>query len=136
MNLLIDELTATSFAVGRLILVLLQLAGPWLPLAAWCGFWTFLIDWSRLRPMLGSGAAVPAVLLAVLGLVLWNLTSDSEAMTTVLRLKVSTSVRHFVQVAGWSSLALICGAVQLNAGLRPAPLSIPTGPGELTDHPA
>jgi hypothetical protein len=94
-------------AVGSLLL-------PWAPLAAWIAFWTFAVNWVKLRETLAKGAWVGVVLAAAVAVLVWGNVAPGSGLFDFFGLKVSNFVEKTVYVSGLVCLMFLAGAVQLS----------------------
>lgn len=94
-------------SVGALIL-------PIVPLLLWVGFWTFAVDWVKLRAFLLKGGGVGLVLLSLVAMLVWGMVAPPEdGFHYILGKQLTNFVGKFVYVTGLVCIMLLSGAVQL-----------------------
>lgn len=94
-------------SVGALIL-------PLVPLLMWIGFWTFAVDWVKLRSFLLKGGWISLVLLSLVAMLVWGVVAPPEdGFHYILGKQLSNFVGKFVYVTGLVCIMLLSGAVQL-----------------------
>lgn len=127
MEQLLQGLLQVLFGMWQLTTAVLGLLLPWTPLLAWIIFWTFAVNWERLRAILLQGGWVVVALVASMAVLVWGTLSPPPGGThSLLGLTVSNYVGKFVYVSGLVCLMFICGSVQLSgccARCCPQPLA-------------
>ena len=91
-----------------------------LPLGLWIVLWLWTVNWQKLWPVLAHGAWAPAVLLLLIGAVVW---SRIEPWRFIWQLGV---------VAGLAILALFCGWLQ--GCFQATPAEVRIDPPAVADH--
>lgn len=94
-------------SVGALIL-------PVVPLLLWVGFWTFAVDWVKLRAFFLKGSWIGLVLLSLVAMLVWGMAAPPEdGFHYILGKQLTNFVGKFVYVTGLVCIMLLSGAVQL-----------------------
>jgi hypothetical protein len=94
--------------VGRVLL-------PLLPLVAWVAYWTFGVNWTKLRSVLLQGGWVGLMLLAFLAVLVWGTVSPPAAGAhQFFGLTLGNFVGKTVLVTALVCIMLLCGSVQLS----------------------
>ncbi len=120
MEQLLQGLLQVLFGVWQLLTAIVALILPWTPLIAWIAFWTFAVNWTRLREILLQGGWVVVALVALMAVLVWGtLSPPPEGTHSLLGLTVSNYVGKFVYVAGLVCLMFLCGSVQLSGCCAP-----------------
>ncbi|RMG40875.1 MAG: hypothetical protein D6725_02610 [Planctomycetota bacterium] len=134
MEQLLHAILQLVLGLWQLVIALLALVLPWTPLIAWIAFWTFAVDWTRLRDILLRGGWVVVALIALMAVLVWGtLSPPPQGTHSLLGLTVGNYAGKFVYVAGLVCLMFICGSVQLSgccARCCPQPATEP----ETVDH--
>src|SRR5262245_37608167 len=94
-----------------------------LPLAAWCAWWLWGVNWRKCWPALARGAWAPAALLAVVATMVWM---RVQAMDYSL-MGWATIPNGWWQagaVAGLVAVALFCGWLQGHYGWTPPEIPV------------
>ncbi len=104
-----------------------------LPLLLWCAWWLWCADWSKLWPVLGSGAWAPAVLLVLMGGAVWGVL-DPRVLNGP-GFFIPSVVWHIVAAAGVAALTLFCGWLQGVVGWTPPEFPVhPPAPAHDAGH--
>lgn len=91
---------------------------PWWPLIAWIAFWTFAVNWLKLREVLHAGGWIGVVLIAVVMVMVWGIVAPpSDGFHHLLGLNVSNFVGKLMYVTGLLVIMLLCGSVQLSGAV-------------------
>lgn len=115
---LLESLLNVLEALVQLLAALAQTVAPWWPLIAWIAFWTFAVDWGRLRPCLLRGGWVGVLLIGLLMVLVWGVVSPPpDGAHQLLGLRVSNFVGKTVYVTGLIVIMLLCGSVQLSGAV-------------------
>jgi hypothetical protein len=94
-------------SLGALIL-------PVVPLLLWVGFWTFAVDWVKLRSFLLKGGWISLVLISLVAMLVWGMVAPPEdGFHYILGKQLTNFVGKFVYVTGLVCIMLLCGSVQL-----------------------
>jgi hypothetical protein len=89
-------------------------AGLYLALAVWIVFWTFAVNWVRLRRILLSGGWIGVVLVALMAVLVWgSIAPPPGGDHTMLGMHPSNFFGKMIYVTGLLCIMLICGSVQL-----------------------
>jgi hypothetical protein len=115
---LFDSLVNVFQALLQLLATLALTIGPWWPLIAWIAFWTFAVNWVRLREFLLAGGWIGVLLIAVLMVLVWGIVSPpAEGAHHLLGLNVTNFVGKFMYVTALLVIMLLCGSVQLSGSV-------------------
>ena len=114
MNSLIDALAQFGKPTQDLISALVSILLPWTPLAAWIVFWTFGVNWVKLRESLAKGGWVGLVLIGAVTVLLWGTIAPASGAFDFFGLKVSPFVEKTVYVSGLYCIMFLAGALQLS----------------------
>lgn len=91
------------------------LLAPWLPLAAWVLFWTFAVDWVKLREVMVCGGVIGVLLIGFAMILIWGVVAPPpDNYHYLLGLKLSNFVGKTVYVTGLIVIMFLCGSVQLS----------------------
>lgn len=100
------------FSLGLLLL-------PWIALFAWVAFWTFGVDWVKLRDVLRKGGWIGVILLGLVAVLVWGTVwPPPRGHYDLLGLRISNFVGKTVYVTGLICLMLLSGSVQLSGACR------------------
>jgi hypothetical protein len=88
-----------------------------LPLAIWCAWWLFCVNWTKLWPVLASGAWAPAVLLVFMAGAVWARLDPRDL--TWPGYYVSALAWHLSAGVGLAAVAMVCGWLQAVLGCTP-----------------
>jgi len=112
---LADSLSQFVLAGGDVFYQLSRLVLPWLPLAAWIGFWLFAVNWRQFRDVLRRGGWLGMLLIGLLMVLVWGVVSPPpEGHHSIFGLELSNFVGKTVYVTGLFTIMLLCGSVQLS----------------------
>lgn len=115
---LLDSLTALLQALAQVLAVLGEAIVPWWPLIAWIAFWTFAVNWVRLREFLLAGGWIGVLLIAVMTVLVWGVVlPPADGAHHLLGLNVSNFVGKFMYVTALLVIMLLCGSVQLSGSV-------------------
>lgn len=85
-----------------------------LGLLAWILFWTFAVNWVKLRQTFLRGGIVALILVGLVAVLVWGTIDPPEAgRHSILGLRVSNYVGKTVYVTGLYCIMFLCGTVQL-----------------------
>jgi hypothetical protein len=102
------DLAVLVLRIGEVLL-------PLLPLLAWVAYWTFAVNWTRLRAVLLQGGWVGLVLLGFLAVLVWGTVAPPAAGAHLfLGLTLGNFVGKTVLVTALICIMLLCGSVQLS----------------------
>jgi hypothetical protein len=88
---------------------------PLLPLLVWVAFWTFGVNWTKLRAVLLEGGWVGLVLLGFLAVLVWGMVAPPlGGAHQFLGLTLGNFVGKTVLVTALICIMLLCGSVQLS----------------------
>jgi hypothetical protein len=105
---LFQDLALLAVSIGRVLL-------PLLPLVAWVAFWTFAVNWTKLRSVLLQGGWVGVVLLGFLAVLVWGTVAPPAAGAhQFVGLTLGNFVGKTVLVTALICIMLLCGSVQLS----------------------
>jgi hypothetical protein len=105
---LFGDLALLVVSVGQLLL-------PLLPLVAWVAYWTFAVNWTKLRTALLQGGWVGLVLLGLLAILVWGTVAPPAAGAhQFFGLTLGNFVGKTVLVTALVCIMLLCGSVQLS----------------------
>jgi hypothetical protein len=93
--------------LGTLFVVLLRLAFQWALLLTWLAWWLFAVDWKKTWTVLARGAWAPAVLIVIVGALVWS------------RIEQGDFWWRLGCVSALAASALVCGWLQGVFGIRP-----------------
>ena len=94
--------------------VLLQL----LPVALWCAWWLWAVNWKRAWPVLAQGAWAPVVLLSVVAALAWSRIAPSPCNCLGF-VTVPNFWWQLGSVSTLTAIALFCGWLQGYFGWTP-----------------
>jgi hypothetical protein len=101
-------LAVLAVNVGRVLL-------PLIPLVAWVAYWTFGVNWTKLRAVLLQGGWVGLVLLGFLAVLVWGTVAPPAAgVHQFFGLTLGNFVGKTVLVTALVCIMLLCGSVQLS----------------------
>jgi hypothetical protein len=96
------------FAVVNLLL-------PWLPLFLWIVFFTFGVNWQKLRPLIWSKMGIVGLfLIGFTAVMVWGTISPGDGKVQVYNLQVGNYVEKTIYVAALATILFLCGATQLS----------------------
>lgn len=115
---LVTNVVELFTAVWSIVLDLGAIALPWLPLVAWVAFWTFGVNWVRLRRiLLVEGGWIGLLLLGAVSVLVWSTVAPPVGgHHELLGLTVGNVVGKTIYVTGLVVIAFLCGSVQLSGG--------------------
>lgn len=115
MDKLIDSLEKLLAAGWEVFVSLLAFVTPWAPLIAWIAFWLLAVNWEKLYPVLAKGAAIGVVLIGLMTILVWGLIAPPpDGVHHLFGLKVFNFVGKTIYVTMLTTIALLCGSVQLS----------------------
>ncbi len=86
-----------------------------LGLLAWIAFWTFGVNWVKLRETLLKGGCVALILIGVAAVLVWgNIAPPAGGHHSLLGLQVSNYVGKTMYVTALYCIMFLCGSVQLS----------------------
>ena len=89
--------------------------GALLGLLAWIVFWTFGVNWVKLRETLLKGGCVALILVGVAAVLVWaNIAPPAGGHHSLLGLQVSNYVGKTMYVTALYCIMFLCGSVQLS----------------------
>jgi hypothetical protein len=111
----LEQLFWAGVDVIKAVLQLFQPnVGLYLALAAWIVFWTFAVNWVRLRKIFLSGGFIGVLLIAFMAILVWGCIAPPPGGShNILGLSPSNFFGKLVYVTGFLCIMLICGSVQL-----------------------
>lgn len=133
---LLTALLDLLIAFGAVIWTLIVSLVPWTPLIAWIAFWTFAVNWVRLREIQLQGGMIGIVLLGLTAILVWGVVAPPESGThSLLGLRVSNFAGKAMYVTALIVIMQLCGAVQLSGCCdRLLNLELPAGGGDDGHH--
>ena len=116
MTELIVSLSDLLVAAWTLLKAVSGLLLPWLPLAAWIGFWLCAVNWIKLRDVLISkGGLLGLLLIGAVWVLIWGVVAPpADGSHHLLGLSVTNFVGKLVYVTALFCLMFLCGSVQLS----------------------
>lgn len=114
-----DAVLQNLIELGRALAVLIVSIGrvllPLLPLVAWVAYWTFGVNWTKLRSALLQGGWVGLVLLGFLAVLVWGTVAPPvTGAHQFFGLTLGNFVGKTVLVTALICIMLLCGSVQLS----------------------
>jgi hypothetical protein len=102
------DLMVLGLSIGRVLL-------PLLPLVVWVAYWTFGVNWTKLRSALLQGGWVGLALLGFLAVLIWGTVAPPAAGAhQFFGLTLGNFVGKTVLVTALICIMLLCGSVQLS----------------------
>jgi hypothetical protein len=102
------DLAVLAVSIGRVLL-------PLIPLVVWVAYWTFGVNWTKLRAVLLQGGWVGLVLLGFLAVLVWGTVAPPAAgVHQFFGLTLGNFVGKTVLVTALVCIMLLCGSVQLS----------------------
>jgi hypothetical protein len=115
MEAVLQSLIALCRDLAVLVLRIGAVLLPLLPLLAWVAYWTFGVNWTRLRAVLVQGGWVGLMLLGFLAVLVWGTVAPPAAGAhQFLGLTLGNFVGKTVLVTALICIMLLCGSVQLS----------------------
>lgn len=115
MENLFTALADLIIAAKDVLISLVVLLLPWITLFAWVLFWSFGVDWQKLRLILRNGGWIGVVLIGIVAVLVWGTVSPPPlGHYDLLGLRISNYVGKTVYVSGLICLMLLAGSVQLS----------------------
>lgn len=119
MQSLIDSFLELFWAVLGFCTSIGGIILPVVPLLLWVGFWTFAVDWTKLRTFFLKGGCVGLVLIGLIAILVWGVVAPpADGFHYMFGRQLSNFVGKTVYVTGLICLMLLSGSVQL-AGVFP-----------------
>jgi hypothetical protein len=106
-----------------------------LPVALWCAWWLWGVNWKKAWPVLAGGAWAPVVLLMVMAALVWS--RIAPASCDCLGFPVANFWWQLGAVGALVTLALFCGWVQGRLDWTPQEINLeppPASHSPLTTH--
>jgi hypothetical protein len=114
MYALIESLIQLFWAVWEVLSSVGYLLLPVVPLLMWVGFWTFAVDWTKLRSFFLKGGWMGLMLLSLMAVLVWGVVSPpADGAHFILGKQLSNFVGKTVYVTGLVCIMLLSGSVQL-----------------------
>lgn len=105
-----------------------------LALLAWIVFWTFGVNWIKLRQTLLQGGCVALILIGLVTVLIWGTVDPPKGgVHSLLGLEVSNYVGKTMYVTAMYCIMFLCGSVQLS-GCCGGCCSFEEEPVELDSH--
>ncbi len=121
MEALLDSLVNFLAAGWALIVEVYRLITSRVPLPlilgllVWIVFWTFGVNWVKLRETLLKGGAVALVLIGLAAVLVWGtIAPPADGHHSLLGLEVSNYVGKTVYVTALICIMFLCGSIQLS----------------------
>ncbi len=88
---------------------------PWVPLAAWIGYWLCCVDWKKLGPILARGGVLALFFTGFVMILVWGVVAPPEGgVHHLFGLELSNFVGKTVYVTSLICIMLLCGFVQVS----------------------
>jgi hypothetical protein len=114
MYALIESLIQLFWAVWSVLGSVGMLLLPVVPLLMWVGFWTFAVDWTKLRSFFLKGGWIGLMLLSLVAVLVWGVVAPpADGAHYILGKQLSNFVGKTVYVTGLVCIMLLSGSVQL-----------------------
>ena len=130
-----QALVQLGTSLGQLLVWLAVLVGHWLLLIVWVVWWLWGVNWRRLWPVLGEGAWIPVLLLAIVGALAWASLVPSD-WDFAGWFTVPNFWWQLVGVGLLVALTLFCGWLQGIFGWTPAEIDLEPPPVATPGHEA
>jgi hypothetical protein len=115
MDAVLQNLIELFQALAMLIVSIGRVLLPLLPLVAWVAYWTFGVNWTKLRSALLQGGWVGLVLLGFLAVLVWGTVAPPvSGAHQFFGLTLGNFVGKTVLVTALLCIMLLCGSVQLS----------------------
>lgn len=112
---LLNSLVGLLTALYDVIAALLATLTPLLPLLVWIAYWTFAVDWVRLRHFFLRGGWIALLLGMFVAILIWGVVAPPESGAhRMMGLTVSNFVGKTVYVTAIVVITFLCGSVQLS----------------------
>jgi hypothetical protein len=114
---LVANVVALLSALWSIVLDVGLIVLPWLPLVAWIVFWTFAVNWARLRrTVVLDGGWIGVLLLGAIAVLVWaTIAPPAGGRHELLGLSTSNYVGKTIYVTALIVIAFLCGSVQLSS---------------------
>ncbi|MBD3675976.1 MAG: hypothetical protein HUJ26_20900 [Planctomycetaceae bacterium] len=114
MYALLESLIQLFWAVWSVLASIGLLILPVVPLLLWVGFWTFAVDWVKLRGFFIKGGWIGLLLLSLMAVLVWGVVAPpADGAHYILGKELSNFVGKTVYVTGLVCIMLLSGSVQL-----------------------
>lgn len=114
MQAILDSLIELFWAVFGVFASVGQVIVPLTPLLLWVAFWTFAVDWVKLRSFFLKGGIVGVVLIALMAIFVWgSISPPPDGQHYILGRSLDNFVGKTVYVTGLVCIMFLSGAVQL-----------------------
>lgn len=114
MYALLESLIQLFWAVWSVFASVGSLILPIVPLLLWVGFWTFAVDWVKLRAFFLKGGWIGLMLLSLVAVLVWGVVAPpADGAHYILGKQLSNFVGKTVYVTGLVCIMLLSGSVQL-----------------------
>lgn len=114
MQALFDAISGFGVSLWELLAAVVALIVPWTPLLAWIAFWTFAVNWVKLRETLAKGGWIGLALIGAVMVLVWGSISPGDGSFDFFGLRISNFVEKTVYVSGLFVIMFLAGAVQLS----------------------
>src|SRR5262245_21427217 len=118
--------------VFQLLGALLNLAAQWWFVIVWIAWWTFAVNWRKLRPVLSQGAWGPVILLMLIIALAWSRLAPGELSWGIVVLP-----NFWWQLAALTVIlcfTLLCGVLQDVLGVVPPELNLEPPVSQESEH--
>lgn len=117
---LLKSIVALLSAAWGVVSATFFLLLPYLGLICWVGYWLLAVNWTKLYELLfKKGAIVSFSLLIIFWVLVWcTVSPPADGYHDWFGFKVGNVVGKMVYVVGLTSLAFICGSVQLSGAVN------------------
>ncbi len=112
---MLDAILNLFTAVWTLLEALGSLLAPWIPLIAWCVFWLFAVNWTKLRVILSKGGWIPVFLICFAAILVWGEIAPPVGGFHDFGWPLTNFYGKLVYVTALLCIMLLCGSVQ-NSG--------------------
>lgn len=107
-------------ALYLVIVALLATVAPLTPLLLWIAYWTFAVDWVKLRHFFLRGGWIVLLLMMFAAILTWGVVAPPESGAhRLLGLSVGNFVGKTVYVTAIVVITFLCGSVQLSGVCGP-----------------
>lgn len=110
-----DSLIHLIIALWYVVVATVRVLVPWVPLAAWIGYWLCCVDWKKLGPLLARGGVLGLFFIGFVMILVWGVVAPPEGGTHfIFGLALSNFVGKTVYVTSLICIMLLCGFVQVS----------------------
>src|SRR2546425_80601 len=116
----------------QLLASVLALAAQWWFVIVWIAWWTFAVDWRKVRPVMSQAAWAPVILLVLLIALAWSRINPVEFSWGIVVLP--NFWWQLIAVIMIVVLTLLCGVLQDALGFTPAQIDLEPPAPQDSDH--